>query len=87
MIDATAAERNEPVQMKVYKYLKLWSFYFDMEESLRTLGSTYMVYERILILQIAIPQIVLNYAYLLEVRSFSKSHGFKCISYTLKHMI
>jgi pre-mRNA-splicing factor SYF1 len=85
MIDAT--ERNEPVQMKVYKYLKLWSFYFDMEESLRTLDSTCAVYERILILQIAIPQIVLNYAYLLEVRSFSKSHGFKCISYTLKHMI
>ncbi|KAL5656209.1 hypothetical protein ACJX0J_035528 [Zea mays] len=37
MIDATAAERNEPVQMKV-----------------------------ILVLQIVIPQIVLNYAYLLE---------------------
>jgi pre-mRNA-splicing factor SYF1 len=87
MIDATAAERNEPVQMKVYKYLKLWSFYFDMEESLRTLDSTYAIYERILVLQIVIPQIVLNYAYLLEVRSFSKNHGFKCISYTLKHMI
>ena len=56
MIDATAAERNERVQMKVYKYLKLWSFYFDMEESLRTLDSTYVIYERILILQIATPK-------------------------------
>lgn len=72
MMDAAAAEGNEPVQMKVHKSLKLWSFYVDLEESLGTLDSTRAVYERILDLRIATPQIILNYAYLLEVRSFSK---------------
>jgi pre-mRNA-splicing factor SYF1 len=72
MIDAAAAEGDEPVQMKVHKSLKLWSFYVDLEESLGTLDSTRVVYERILDLRIATPQIILNYAYLLEVRSFSK---------------
>ena len=72
MIYAAAAEGNEPVQMKVHKSLKLWSFYVDLEESLGTLDSTCAVYERILDLRIATPQIILNYAYLLEVRSLSK---------------
>ena len=72
MIDAAAAEGDEPVQMKVHKSLKLWSFYVDLEESLGTLDSTRVVYERILDLRIATPQIILNYAYLLEVISFSK---------------
>jgi hypothetical protein len=72
MIHAAAAEGNEPVQMKVHKSLKLWSFYVDLEESLGTLDSTRAVYERILDLRIATPQIILNYAYLLEVRSLSK---------------
>ena len=58
--------------MKVHKSLKLWSFYVDLEESLGTLDSTCAVYERILDLRIATPQIILNYAYLLEVRSLSK---------------
>jgi len=72
MIDAAAADGDEPVQMKVHKSLKMWSFYVDLEESLGTLDSTGAVYERILDLRIATPQIILNYAYLLEVRSFSK---------------
>jgi len=72
MIDAAAADGDEPVQMKVHKSLKMWSFYVDLEESLGTLDSTRAVYERILDLRIATPQIILNYAYLLEVRSFSK---------------
>jgi pre-mRNA-splicing factor SYF1 len=56
MIDATAIEEDGPVQMKVHKPLKLWSFYVDMEESLRTLNYTCAVYVRILILQIATQQ-------------------------------
>jgi pre-mRNA-splicing factor SYF1 len=55
MIDAIATEEDGPVQMKVHKSFKLWSFYVDMEESLRTLNYTCAVYERILILQIATP--------------------------------
>jgi hypothetical protein len=46
----------------------------DLEESLGTLESTRAVYERLLDLRIATPQIILNYAYLLEVRSMFKVH-------------
>ncbi|XP_077239521.1 tetratricopeptide repeat (TPR)-like superfamily protein [Tasmannia lanceolata] len=61
-----AADGNEPVQMKLHKSLKLWTFYADLEESLGTLESTRTVYERILDLKIATPQIIMNYAFLLE---------------------
>lgn len=65
---AVAADGNEPVQMKLHKSLRLWTFYVDLEESLGNLNSTREVYERILDLRIATPQIILNYASLLEVR-------------------
>lgn len=62
-----AADGNEPVQIKLHKSLRLWTFYVDLEESLGTLESTRAVYERILDLRIATPQIIINYAMLLEV--------------------
>lgn len=65
-----AADGNEPVQMKLYKSLRLWTFYVDLEESLGTLESTRSVYERILDLKIATPQIILNYAFLLEEHKY-----------------
>lgn len=65
-----AADGNEPVQMKLHKSLRLWSFYVDLEESLGTLESTRAVYERILDLRIATPQIILNYAFLLEENKY-----------------
>ncbi|KAL6557474.1 hypothetical protein OROMI_017824 [Orobanche minor] len=61
-----AAGGNEPVQMKLHKSLRLWTFYVDLEESLGSLDSTRAVYERILDLRIATPQIIINYAMLLE---------------------
>nr|XP_043636004.1 pre-mRNA-splicing factor SYF1-like [Erigeron canadensis] len=61
-----AADGNEPVQMKLHKSLRLWTFYVDLEESLGTLESTRTAYERILDLHIATPQIIINYAMLLE---------------------
>lgn len=61
-----AADGNEPVQMKIHKSLRLWTFYVDLEESLGTLETTRAVYERILDLRIATPQIIINYAMLLE---------------------
>jgi len=67
---AVAADGNEPVQMKLYKSLRLWTFYVDLEESLGNLESTRAVYERILDIRIATPQIILNYAFLLEVCAF-----------------
>lgn len=62
-----AADGNEPVQMKLHKSLRLWTFYVDLEESLGNLESTRAVYERIIDLRIATPQIIINYALLLEV--------------------
>lgn len=65
-----AADQNEPVQMKLHKSLKIWTFYVDLEESLGTLESARGVYERILDLKIATPQIVINYAHLLEENKY-----------------
>ncbi|KAF3451555.1 hypothetical protein FNV43_RR07650 [Rhamnella rubrinervis] len=65
-----AADGNEPVQMKLHKSLRLWTFYVDLEESLGNLNSTREVYERILDLRIATPQIILNYASLLEENKY-----------------
>ncbi|PPR89062.1 hypothetical protein GOBAR_AA31617 [Gossypium barbadense] len=65
-----AADGNEPVQMKLHKSLRLWTFYVDLEESLGTLESTRVVYERILDLRIATPQIIINYAFLLEENKY-----------------
>ncbi|XP_059311494.1 uncharacterized protein LOC132063080 [Lycium ferocissimum] len=61
-----AADGNEPVQIKLHKSLRLWLLYVDLEESLGNLESTRAVYERILDLRIATPQIIINYAVLLE---------------------
>lgn len=74
IIIVVAADGNEPVQMKVHKSLRLWTFYVDLEESLGTLESTRAVYERILDLRIATPQIIINYALLLEVCKFGLCH-------------
>ena len=61
-------ERKGPVQGRLYRSLKLWTFYCDLEESLGTPESTKAVYASILDLKIATPQIVLNYAEFLRVR-------------------
>ena len=53
----------------VARSLKLWSFYCDLEESLGTLESARAVYDQILELRIATPQIILNYALFLQVRT------------------
>ena len=67
----TGAEfEASPVQNRLYKSLKLWTFYCDLEESLGTLDSTRAVYERILELRIATPQIILNFALLLQENNF-----------------
>ncbi|KAJ3055132.1 pre-mRNA-splicing factor syf1 [Rhizophlyctis rosea] len=58
-------ESKEP-QKRLFKSLKLWSFYVDLEESLGTVESTKALYDRILELKIATPQIIINYATFLE---------------------
>uniref|UniRef100_A0A452UKD2 Pre-mRNA-splicing factor SYF1 n=1 Tax=Ursus maritimus TaxID=29073 RepID=A0A452UKD2_URSMA len=61
---------SEPVQNRVYKSLKVWSLLADLEESLGTFQSTKAVYDRILDLRIATPQIVINYAVFLEEHKY-----------------
>ena len=55
-----------PVSQRVWKSTKLWSMYADLEESLGTLESTKAVYERMIELKVVTPQIMINYAHLLE---------------------
>lgn len=61
---------KETVQNRVHKSLKLWSMYADLEESLGTFQSTKAVYNRIIDLRIANPQIILNYATFLEEHNY-----------------
>lgn len=65
-----AADGHEPVQMKLHRSLRLWTFYVDLEESLGNLQSSRAVYERILDLRIATPQIIINYAMFLEEHKY-----------------
>ncbi|KAL9270692.1 Pre-mRNA-splicing factor SYF1-like protein [Drosera capensis] len=55
IVPADSKDPNEPVQMKLHRSLRLWTFYVDLEESLGTLESTrehkyfedaFQVYER-----------------------------------------
>lgn len=63
-------EAGLPVQDRLYRSLKLWSFYVDLEESLGTLETTRAVYEQILDLRIATPQIILNFASFLQEHKY-----------------
>uniref|UniRef100_A0A8V5GXI3 Pre-mRNA-splicing factor SYF1 n=1 Tax=Melopsittacus undulatus TaxID=13146 RepID=A0A8V5GXI3_MELUD len=63
-------DSSEPVQNRLYKSLRLWSMLADLEESLGTFQSTKAVYERILDLRIATPQIIINYGLFLEERGY-----------------
>ncbi|MFH4975442.1 hypothetical protein AB6A40_002151 [Gnathostoma spinigerum] len=63
-------DESEPVQFRVYKSLKVWSLYADIEEAFGTLQSTQAVYERIIDLRIATPQIIINYATFLEENEY-----------------
>ncbi|KAM0747226.1 TPR-like protein [Meredithblackwellia eburnea MCA 4105] len=57
-------------QTRLFKSLKLWSFYSDLEESIGTVESTKAVYDRIFELKIANAQIVINCANFLEENQF-----------------
>ncbi|KZT11434.1 spliceosome complex protein [Laetiporus sulphureus 93-53] len=63
-------DHSLPVQARLFKSLKLWSFYVDLEESLGTVESTKAVYDKILELRIANAQIIVNYAAFLEENKY-----------------
>ncbi|KAF9239666.1 hypothetical protein BU15DRAFT_87966 [Melanogaster broomeanus] len=58
------------VQARLFKSLKLWSFYVDLEESIGTVESAKSVYEKIMDLKIANAQVIVNYAAFLEVNQY-----------------
>ncbi|BGP44189.1 pre-mRNA-splicing factor syf1 [Rhodotorula kratochvilovae] len=63
-------DENLPPQHRLFKSLKLWSFYVDLEESIGTVDTTKAVYDRIFELKIANAQVVINYANFLEENEY-----------------
>ncbi|KAG8912812.1 pre-mRNA-splicing factor syf1, partial [Tulasnella sp. 417] len=59
-----------PVQARLFKSLKLWSFYVDLEESIGDVETAKAVYDKILELRIANAQIIVNYAGFLEENKY-----------------
>lgn len=57
-------------QARLFKSLKLWSFYSDLEESIGSTEGAKRVYDRILELKIANAQTIINYAAFLEERDY-----------------
>ncbi|XP_064649238.1 pre-mRNA-splicing factor SYF1-like [Lineus longissimus] len=63
-------DEAETVQARVHKSLKVWSMYADLEESFGTFKSCKAVYDRIIDLKIATPQIIINYGMFLEENKY-----------------
>ncbi|XP_071096632.1 pre-mRNA-splicing factor SYF1-like [Haliotis cracherodii] len=63
-------DETETVQSRVHKSLKVWSLYADLEESFGTFKSCKAVYDRIIDLRIATPQIIMNYGMFLEENNY-----------------
>ncbi|KAK7693311.1 pre-mRNA-splicing factor syf1 [Cerrena zonata] len=63
-------DQSLPSQARLFKSLKLWSFYVDLEESLGTVETAKAVYDKILELRIANAQIIVNYAAFLEENKY-----------------
>ncbi|XP_060607021.1 pre-mRNA-splicing factor SYF1-like [Ruditapes philippinarum] len=63
-------DETETVQSRVHKSLKVWSLYADLEESFGTFKTCKAVYDRIIDLRIATPQIVMNYGLFLEENNY-----------------
>jgi len=62
--------KNLSVQDRLYKCTRIWSLYADLEENLGTLESTKAVYEQMVYLKVATPQIIINYANLMEEHKY-----------------
>ncbi|EIN07716.1 spliceosome complex protein [Punctularia strigosozonata HHB-11173 SS5] len=63
-------DQTLPVQARLFKSLKLWSYYVDLEEAIGTVSTAKAVYEKILELRIANAQIIVNYAAFLEENKY-----------------
>ncbi|KAK5673439.1 pre-mRNA-splicing factor syf1 [Batrachochytrium dendrobatidis] len=63
-------DETKSVHQRLFKCIRLWSLYVDVEESIGTPESTKAVYDRIMELKIATPQIIINYASFLEENKY-----------------
>ncbi|KAF8699260.1 HAT (Half-A-TPR) repeats protein, partial [Rhizoctonia solani] len=63
-------DQSLPVQARLFKSLKLWSCYVDLEEAIGTVDSTKAVYDKMLELKIANAQVIVNYASFLEDNNY-----------------
>lgn len=66
----TPVQQSLSAQARLFKSLKLWSFYIDLEESLGTIESAKAAYDKVLQLKIANAQIIVNYAQFLEENKY-----------------
>lgn len=66
----TRASQSLSPQARLFKSLKLWSFYVDLEESIGSVETTKVVYDKIFELKIANAQIVINFANFLEENQY-----------------
>ncbi|KAL2315466.1 Pre-mRNA-splicing factor cwf3 [Schizosaccharomyces pombe] len=57
-------------QVRLHKSSKIWMYYLDLEESVGTIETTRKLYDRVFELKIATPQVVVNYANLLEENAY-----------------
>ena len=80
-------EQALSAQTRLFKSLKLWSFYVDLEESLGTVASTKAVYDKILDLRIANAQIIVNYAAFLEENEYFEESFKVCVIAFLRRLL
>ena len=78
--DITDTSESLSPQQRLFKALKLWSFYGDLEESIGTVESTKAVYDKIMELKIANAQVIVNYAaFLEEHKYYEESFKVRCV--------
>lgn len=63
-------DESETVQMRLYKSLKVWTMYADLEESFGTYQTCKSVYDQMIDLKIVTPQIIINYGMFLEENNY-----------------
>ncbi|KAI3386697.1 hypothetical protein SNEBB_010652 [Seison nebaliae] len=63
-------DSNKSCQQRLYKNIRLWSLYSDIEECFGTLNTTSAVYEEMIDLHIITPQLIINYANLLRQQHY-----------------
>lgn len=64
------AEDIMTVHDRLYKNVKVWGLYLDLEESLGTVETTRAAYDRVMDIKVITPQMVLNFAKFLEENDY-----------------